>query len=320
MKKLRVGLIGARDTGMPGLRLHHLAAGGRAKLAAVCCRTEQTRRGLMQQYGVAGYERYDDLLADKGIDAVIISTPNDLHYPIALAALEAGKNVCVEYPLCDSVEQHDALTDLARRRKLVLHHGMNTRLEFLYGEVKENLHRIGQPILAEVTYFAGAGWYRDPNRRGSMFAALHIAFIDYYTGFFGPPRWLTAAQSQVCASDARHSLASVTLGFDGPVVGTVTYGTETISPPRPCLTVVGTDGYIRGDHGKVEILCGKNATRTEITSLPGFDPLAGDTDNFIAQILDGEEALCTLDYSRQLIARCCACTQSAASGRRIQFE
>jgi len=320
MKKLRVGLIGARDAGTPGLRLRHLAAGERAELAAVCCRTEQTRRGLARQYGVAEYERYDDLLADEGIDAVILSTPNDLHYPIARAALEAGKSVCVEYPLCDSVEQHDALAELAKRRKLVLHHGMNTRLEFLYGAVKENLPRIGRPLLAEVTYFAGAGWYRDPKRRGSMFAALHIAFIDYYTGFFGPPRWLTAAQSRLCAADAQHFLASVTLGFDGPVIGTVTYGTETISAPRPCLTVVGTDGHIQGDHGKVEILCGPDGSRTDISSPPGFDPLAGDTDNFIAEVLDGSDALCPLDYSRQLIARCCACAQSAASGRRIEFE
>src|SRR5438874_7797103 len=48
---------------------------------------------------------YRELLADPGIDAVHVCTPNALHFPMAKAALEAGKHVLCEKPLALSSEQ-----------------------------------------------------------------------------------------------------------------------------------------------------------------------------------------------------------------------
>ncbi len=50
-----------------------------------------------------GTRAFDDLLADPELDAVAIATPVSTHYPLALAALEAGKHVFIEKPLAASV-------------------------------------------------------------------------------------------------------------------------------------------------------------------------------------------------------------------------
>jgi predicted dehydrogenase len=62
----------------------------------------------------------DELIADPSVDAVIVATPVDYHYPLAMAALQAGKHVLVEKPLASSSEQAARLIDEAGRRRLVL--------------------------------------------------------------------------------------------------------------------------------------------------------------------------------------------------------
>src|SRR6185437_2609727 len=53
-----------------------------------------------------------DIIADPGIDAVHITTPNVSHFPIARAAFEAGKHVLCEKPLAMSVAEARTLTEL----------------------------------------------------------------------------------------------------------------------------------------------------------------------------------------------------------------
>jgi predicted dehydrogenase len=64
--------------------------------------------------------RYDDLLADPTVDAVVIATPISTHYRLAAAALLAGKHVMVEKPLAATSEQAASLIELAERLGLVL--------------------------------------------------------------------------------------------------------------------------------------------------------------------------------------------------------
>jgi predicted dehydrogenase len=61
---------------------------------------------------------YRELLADPELDAVHICTPNALHYPMAKAALEAGKHVVCEKPLSTSPELVRELIGIANARKL----------------------------------------------------------------------------------------------------------------------------------------------------------------------------------------------------------
>jgi predicted dehydrogenase len=61
---------------------------------------------------------YRSLLADPLVDAVHICTPNALHFPMAKAALEAGKHVLCEKPLATSIAEARELVALARRTKL----------------------------------------------------------------------------------------------------------------------------------------------------------------------------------------------------------
>jgi len=63
---------------------------------------------------------FDELLADPELEAIAIATPVSTHYPLALAALEAGKHVFIEKPLAASVAEGEKLASVAAESNLTL--------------------------------------------------------------------------------------------------------------------------------------------------------------------------------------------------------
>ena len=75
---------------------------------------KEEKRKLAEEAGFHTYETEEAMLADESIDVILVATPNDTHRPIALRAMEAGKNVIVEKPATLSLNFHMSLegTDL----------------------------------------------------------------------------------------------------------------------------------------------------------------------------------------------------------------
>jgi len=87
----------------------------------LCDASEERRAEFAERYPDARVTGdFDELLAAKDVDAVVIATPVPTHYPLARAALEAGKHVFVEKPPAMRVTEMEELIDLAETRELVL--------------------------------------------------------------------------------------------------------------------------------------------------------------------------------------------------------
>src|SRR5579862_5584301 len=102
MKKLKAVIFG---TGFMG-RVHTegLRRLGSVEVAGVAARTlDQAQRFADEVQIPRAAGDYREFLADPAIDAVHICTPNSLHFPMATAALKAGKHVLCEKPLAVSV-------------------------------------------------------------------------------------------------------------------------------------------------------------------------------------------------------------------------
>lgn len=96
--RTRVGIIGT-SWWVDLEHLPGLSARGDVEVTALCGRDEAKARALAAKHGVRGvFTDWRALLAS-GIDAVVIATPNALHHPQALAALDAGLHVICEKPL-----------------------------------------------------------------------------------------------------------------------------------------------------------------------------------------------------------------------------
>jgi predicted dehydrogenase len=94
--KIRVGFVGAGGN----TRLHHIPKLKRidgVELVSVSNRTRASSERVAQEFGISRvHDRWQELVKDPGIDAVVIGTWPYMHCPVTLAALEAGKHVLTE--------------------------------------------------------------------------------------------------------------------------------------------------------------------------------------------------------------------------------
>jgi len=112
---LRVGLIGAggntKARHIPGLR-----AVADVDIVAVCNRRPESTAEVARAHGIPRtFDRWQDLVADPDIDAVVIGTWPYLHHPITLAALELGKHVLTEARLSMTADEAHQMLEAARR-------------------------------------------------------------------------------------------------------------------------------------------------------------------------------------------------------------
>jgi predicted dehydrogenase len=113
MNPIRWGVLGAAaiaiDRFMPAM------AGARAAtLAGIASRSTDKAKTIAQTFAIPRhFDSYEALIDDPGIDALYVPVPNHLHVEWSVRALEAGKHVLCEKPLCLSAK--DVLTLIAAR-------------------------------------------------------------------------------------------------------------------------------------------------------------------------------------------------------------
>jgi scyllo-inositol 2-dehydrogenase (NADP+) len=100
----------------PGLQLVGVASGDEGKRA-------QIRESL----GVRAYQNLDEALADGEVEAVVLVTPNDTHASFAVRALNAGRHVVTDKPMCLSLDECNVMLEAAKRNGKVLQVFQNRR-------------------------------------------------------------------------------------------------------------------------------------------------------------------------------------------------
>ncbi|NKB70248.1 MAG: hypothetical protein GKR89_24520 [Candidatus Latescibacteria bacterium] len=115
MEKVRLGVIGAGGIAAI-LHLPELAELSQVEVRLVAGRKPERLQRLCQDYGIPAWtQSYDEVVADPQLDAVVVATPHPLHVRWAVAALEAGKHVLVQKPLCADLDEADALVAAAEK-------------------------------------------------------------------------------------------------------------------------------------------------------------------------------------------------------------
>src|SRR5688500_2904889 len=146
--KVNIGVIGLGIMGEQYTRIYK--AHPLAEVTAVCNRSRSRLDEVGDKYGIeARYENYEDLLADKTVDAVCIATPDFAHYEPVKAALEAGKHILCEKPFTTDLSEADELLSLSRSRtQQKLQVAFNHRWLSAYYHGYESIRRgdIGQPV------------------------------------------------------------------------------------------------------------------------------------------------------------------------------
>jgi predicted dehydrogenase len=139
------------------------------EMTAVCdlwkVNLEKAASANAKNYGRAprACQHFEDLLALKDIDAVLISTPEHSHSPLLKAVAEVGKDAYVEKPMGNVLEEAKAARDAVLERKLIVQVGTQHRSE-PYPQAAHDLVQAG--ALGEVTKIETVWNYHGPRWRG----------------------------------------------------------------------------------------------------------------------------------------------------------
>ncbi len=152
------------------------------------------------------YSDYGYLLADQNVDLVVVITPHNTHFELAMQALKAGKHVVIEKPMCVTIDQATELIETARASNLVLTVFHNRRRDGDFLAIKEVIDRgvIGEVFHVEAfmgNYSKPGDWWRsDKEISGGAFYDWGAHVVDWVlhfipdkmesvTGFFHKRVW-----------------------------------------------------------------------------------------------------------------------------------
>ncbi len=136
-KDLNIGVVGCGYWGPNLVRNLRSLAG--CRVGTICDASEERLHHLKGLYPDVDTEtKYENLLNDTTLDAIVVATPLKHHFAMAKSSLLAGKHTFVEKPLASSVEQCEELVTLARKQRLILMVGHT----FLYSPAVRKMKEI----------------------------------------------------------------------------------------------------------------------------------------------------------------------------------
>lgn len=155
MDKLRIGIIGCGGIAN-GKHMPALSRQQNAEMVAFCDIIPERAEAAKARYGTPDakvYTDYRQLLEDKTIDVVHVLTPNRMHSPITVDALEAGKHVMCEKPMAINSEEAKKMVDAAVRtgKKLTIGYQNRQRPDSLYMKAEAEAGTFGDIYYAKAT-------------------------------------------------------------------------------------------------------------------------------------------------------------------------
>jgi predicted dehydrogenase len=125
-----------------------------AQILAVCDVYEKRKRLAAEAFKADGYLDYREILNRKDIDGVIVATPDHWHATIALAAMDSGKDVYLEKPMCHTIDEARRLVNTVNETKRVLQVGSQTTSGDQWHKAKKAIAdgMLGQVIMSQGSY------------------------------------------------------------------------------------------------------------------------------------------------------------------------
>ena len=166
-------------------------AAGAGEIIAVSSRTLEKAEEKAQAWQIPkAYGSHLELLQDKKVNIVYISSVNAQHYPLAMQALQMGKHVVCEKPCTTSSTQTKELFELARRKGLFIMEAQKMLFLPVIEEVRKRINDrfLGEIHMVELNHSFSAGyntWQFDKSLGGGTLLSSGIYAVELLIWLFG---------------------------------------------------------------------------------------------------------------------------------------
>jgi len=307
---IRVGVVGLGKMGLS----HHAILGAHpgVSVAGVCDSSSYLLDVLSKYTGVQTYDRFEAMLSEAELDAVVIATPSRSHAAMVHSALCAGLHVFCEKPFTLSPRDARSLAEFARERCLVTQVGYHNRFVGAFAEVKRLLdagaigrvtHALGEAYGPVVLKPAGRTWRSRRTEGGGCLYDYAAHVIDLLSWYLGEPQRAGGTVLRPVFSREIDDEVSGTLYFsEGHTAQiSVNWSDESQRKMSTRITIWGTTGRIYVDRQECQVYlrdtaalptgygCGWNVRyTTALTSPVGFylrgEEYSAQIDSFVHRI------------------------------------
>ena len=255
---LGLGIIGAGSYARKFV-LPSLARDGRASLQSVVTATGLTAFQLQKKFGIAKLaDSPTEIIDDPRVEAVVISTRHDSHGRLVIQALDRGKWVYVDKPLCVTQEERVAIASHPLRDRVVV--GFNRRRAPALEKLRSLVANFeGSQLIYRVTPDPAVGhWSLDTDQGGRIVGeACH--FVDFAVYLMGTDLKTVYASGPVPASGSPDRL-QLQMAWSSGNSAQISYGPSTSMPEEKERIEISTPEWfaeISRDYRRLQFWSGK---------------------------------------------------------------
>lgn len=302
---------------------------GTLQIVSCYTRSEQKRHAFAAKYGCEAAPSYEAMLEDRRIEAIINTTPNDVHLETTRAAADAGKHVFLDKPIANTIADACALTAACRNAGVVLALGYQRRRESHFRWIREQIDSgaFGKLVNAEANISRDrlgkidlTSWrYTSAGMPGGVMLQIGIHYTDVLDYLIGPITAVTGRLAQLVLPGDNPDVASMLLEHEGGALSTLNASYASASEYY-LLNVYGREAsaYYDLQQGLRFLKRGENGARP--VACAATDTIVAELDEFAAAVrgrgvpeMDGEKGIASL-------AVVLAGIKSAREGRRIEVR
>src|SRR5438132_2176474 len=204
---------------------------GKLEIRSCYTRSDEKRNSLGAKARCRPAVSYEAMLADPEIEAIINTTPNDVHLATTCAAAAAGKHVLLDKPIANSIPDGRAITDACRKAGVVLALGYQRRRESHFRTVRQQIEagRFGKLVNAEANISRDrlgkvdlSSWrYQAAGMPGGVMLQIGIHYADVLAYLIGPIHAVRAQSAQLVLPGDNPDVASLILQHENGALSTL---------------------------------------------------------------------------------------------------
>jgi predicted dehydrogenase len=302
---------------------------GKLKIISCFSRSEEKRQKFAAKYGGRPSPSFEAILADREIEAIINTTPNDAHLETTRAAAEAGKHVFLDKPIANTVSEGRAIAECCRKAGVVLALGYQRRRENHFRWIKRQIDEgaFGKLVNAEANISRDrlgqidlASWrYTAKGMPGGVMLQIGIHYTDVLEYLLGPVKAVSGRFAQLVLPGDNPDVASLVMEHENGALSTLNASYASASEYY-LMNIYGKEASAYYDlHGGLRVLKRGDGHSMQVP-FEKNDTFVEELEEFAAAVrgkgapeMGGEQATNSLAVVRAGIL-------SAREGRRVEIE
>lgn len=202
------------------------------ELVACFTRSAEKRRAFAAKYGCRAAGSYEEILKDRSIEAIINTTPNNVHLNTTRQAAEAGKHVFLDKPIANTVADGTEIARLCKNAAVVLALGYQRRRENHFRWIKAEIDagRFGKLVQAECNISRDrlgqidlSSWrYQAAGMPGGVVLQIGIHYVDVLEMLLGPVKRVAGRLAQLVLPGDNPDVGNLILEHENGAISNLT--------------------------------------------------------------------------------------------------